>query len=267
MTTCALSIRLPFLTAIVLCAAGIVLSVGALAEEVSSTSDSSFDRTTEIDRLIGELTSRSFIQSDWAARRLMSRGASIVPQLTTAVRNDIAAEEILALLTRMSESNDSDMAASSLRAITNLRQHQDQLSSGTRRSVETAYRNSIRSCLAQLSLIEAVIKRDEHQNVIEVRVRSKDFGDRQLMLLLSLTTLRSLDLRDTKITDAGLRHLASLTELVSLNCSDTLVTSSGLRELEPLQQLKEVVAYRIDVTPADRDWLREHLPGVTITNR
>ncbi len=250
------------MTAMVVIASG--ASRGVMADDTAVRSVPSVELSSETEQLIEHLDSASFIQRDWAARQLMSRGASVVPQLESAIRHERGTEALLTLLARMSQSNDPDMAASSLRTIASLRDETTRLSAATRTSVETAYRDSIRVSLAQLTLLGAVVTRDEEQNIIHLQVRSDQFGDRQLLLLSPLTALHSLDLRDTQITNAGLKHLKSLTALVSLNVSDTQVTSPGLRELVPLQSLKQLIAYRIDVLPADLDWLREHLPGIRI---
>lgn len=238
-----------------------------IADETSDESGFSTSSTDTADRLIRQLAGSSFIQRDWAARQLMSCGPSIVPRLEAAVQHDPVGEPALALLTRLSESRNSVMAAAAARSIASLREKSPKLPPEISRSVEAAYQNSIRDCLAQLVVLGAVITRDSEQQVTHLQVKSDSFDDRHLRLLPSLTTLLSLDLRDTRITDAGLRNLSPLTGLVRLNLSDTQVTGSGLRELKALPNLKHVIAYRIDVTPADREWLREHLPGTTITDR
>jgi hypothetical protein len=47
-----------------------------------------------------------------------------------------------------------------------------------------------------------------------------------------LKTLEWLDLRDTKITDAGLKSLKGLTNLRSLSLQGTRVTAAGAKELQ-----------------------------------
>lgn len=242
-------------------------SCDVMADDAPVDAEITDDLSVETEELIGQLASPSFIQRDWAARQLMSRGALIVPHLESAIRKEHTPEALLILLGRMSHSKDTDMASTALRAIASLRDSSEDLPVATSKAVEKVYNNSIRNCLAQLTLLGALVRRDENQRVSDLRVRSDEFGDRELTLLSPLTSLRTLDLRDTQITDAGLMHLGSMTNLVSLNLSDTNVTSSGLRELKPLSNLTELIAYRIKITSADRTWLREHLPGIRITNR
>jgi len=50
--------------------------------------------------------------------------------------------------------------------------------------------------------------------------------------LTGLAALETLDLRGTKVTDAGLAHLAGLTALKELNLSRTQVTDAGVAKLQ-----------------------------------
>ncbi len=59
-----------------------------------------------------------------------------------------------------------------------------------------------------------------------------------LLPLRHLTTLRTLSLADTKITDAGLQHLRHLAQLGYLDLTGTLVTDGGLTELKRFADLK-----------------------------
>src|SRR5262245_13582471 len=50
--------------------------------------------------------------------------------------------------------------------------------------------------------------------------------------------MRELDLRRSRVTDAGLKHLAALTNLKVLSLWYTQVTDVGLKELAPLENLE-----------------------------
>ena len=50
--------------------------------------------------------------------------------------------------------------------------------------------------------------------------------------LKSSTKLQTLDLMETKVTDAGLEHLKGLTKLQSLNLKRTKVTDEGVKKLQ-----------------------------------
>src|SRR5690349_20563428 len=50
----------------------------------------------------------------------------------------------------------------------------------------------------------------------------------------------AVDLRNTRVTDAGLKELKGLHSLQMLNLFDTPVTDAGLKELKGLQSLQEL---------------------------
>lgn len=84
-----------------------------------------------------------------------------------------------------------------------------------------------------------------------------DAGLRELAPLQNLTTL---DLSRTEVTDAGLRELAPLQNLTTLDLSWTEVTNAGLRELAPLQNLTKLLLDRKRVTDAGVSELQQALP-------
>ena len=63
---------------------------------------------------------------------------------------------------------------------------------------------------------------------------------KDLKELVGLKNLRSLDLRETKVTDAGLKELAELKSLQSLNLAHTHVTNVGVKELAGLKNLQSL---------------------------
>jgi len=56
--------------------------------------------------------------------------------------------------------------------------------------------------------------------------------DEALRVVRKLPKLRSLDLRDTCVTDAGLGHLKGLSQLETLVLTNTRVTAEGIRRLQ-----------------------------------
>jgi len=50
-----------------------------------------------------------------------------------------------------------------------------------------------------------------------------------------------LNLKWTRVTDAGLKELAALKQLQGLDLSFTQLTDAGLKELAALQQLQELI--------------------------
>ncbi len=114
--------------------------------------------------------------------------------------------------------------------------------------------------LASLSLIDTSVTDDAFADVhrmsaISVTLNMTDFGDRGLAKLTALpampTTLQSLTLNRTQVTDNGLTHLAGCRMLLWLSLAECAITDDGLKNLAaaapPLQQL---ILVETDVTDA-----------------
>lgn len=76
---------------------------------------------------------------------------------------------------------------------------------------------------------------------------------------LGLTNLRSLDLTDSEVTDAGLEHLKGLSGLSSLYLKGTQITDAGLEHLAELASLEVLFLADTQITDAGL----EHLKGLT----
>ena len=63
-------------------------------------------------------------------------------------------------------------------------------------------------------------------------LRDTKVTDVGLKKLKRLTSLQSLDLRRTKVSDAGLEHLKKLTKLQKLDIQNTQVTDEGVKKLQ-----------------------------------
>jgi hypothetical protein len=74
--------------------------------------------------------------------------------------------------------------------------------------------------------------------VERVYLVGKDFDDSGLERISSLPALQHLDVRGTRITDAGLKHVKKLTNLRTLLLDDTQISGSGLEHLGTLPQLE-----------------------------
>ncbi len=101
-------------------------------------------------------------------------------------------------------------------------------------------------------------------------VRDSDlqpFGD-------ALKGLRTLDLSNTQITDAGLEHLKGLTNLYSLRLDNTQITDSGLVHLKGLTNLRGILWLSgTQVTDAGLEHLKKltklhflHLSNTNVTD-
>ena len=88
---------------------------------------------------------------------------------------------------------------------------------------------------------------------------NKGVDDEGLKHLQGLRSLRSLDLRSTRISHVGLEHVEGLTSLVSITLSYTNVTDSGLARLKNLTNLTHLI---LDQTQLSDEGL-QHLKGLT----
>ncbi|ADG66467.1 hypothetical protein Plim_0620 [Planctopirus limnophila DSM 3776] len=74
--------------------------------------------------------------------------------------------------------------------------------------------------------------------------------DEQLALLPGLPEVAILNLRGTKITDAGLVHVGTLKNLLKLHLEKTAITDAGLAHLSGLEKLEYLNLYGTKVTGA-----------------
>jgi hypothetical protein len=82
-----------------------------------------------------------------------------------------------------------------------------------------------------LNHVEAVDLSPHNWSAMERRGKTFAVDDDALVMLYGFRDLRSLDLRDTQITDGGLPHIAALRRLEKLDISGTRITEGGLQEL------------------------------------
>ena len=80
----------------------------------------------------------------------------------------------------------------------------------------------------------------------------------------STSALRRLSLRQTKVTDGGLKHLAGLNGLTFLDLSATRVGDTGMRELAGLSSLQILDLRGTLVSKASAASLQTRLPGLRI---
>ena len=78
--------------------------------------------------------------------------------------------------------------------------------------------------------------------------------------------LRRLMLRDTMVTDEGLKHLSGLTNLEELDLSGTRVTEKGIEALRNLKAMRRLNLLGVQATDASMDVLAgmEHLQVVNL---
>ena len=83
------------------------------------------------------------------------------------------------------------------------------------------------------------------------------FKNKDCHLLQPFRQLRSLDLTERKITDAGLKEIRELTSLTTLSLSHNRITDAGLKELRALSKLTKLELTGNAITDAGLAELRE----------
>jgi Leucine-rich repeat (LRR) protein len=66
-------------------------------------------------------------------------------------------------------------------------------------------------------------------------------GPDDIAPLIDVTTLKSLSLMNTRVTDAGLKHLKNLKQLRSLHLGETRITDAGFADLAALTGLEDLI--------------------------
>jgi len=82
-----------------------------------------------------------------------------------------------------------------------------------------------------MNYVEAVDLSPHNWCAMERRGKILPVDDDALAMLYSFRKLRTLDLRDTRVTDKGVRHIRTLTGLKQLDIRGTRITENGLQEL------------------------------------
>jgi hypothetical protein len=75
------------------------------------------------------------------------------------------------------------------------------------------------------------LAKNDTRLTVAFHLSDKEIGDQTLALLKDAPNLYSLNLRGTKVTDAGLQQIAGLKSLVRLHLEKTAVTDAGLDHL------------------------------------
>ena len=91
---------------------------------------------------------------------------------------------------------------------------------------------------------------DFFADVVVVYGRAEGFGDDDMIRVKEWTSLRSLDITGSKVTDAGLEHVKGLTNLRFLSLYGTQVTDAGLEHLKSLTKLEALNVSGPQITDA-----------------
>src|SRR4029077_20432923 len=82
--------------------------------------------------------------------------------------------------------------------------------------------------------------REPFVNLESLDLSYSTFGNNAMASLAGMHHLRRLYLRDTSVTDEGLKHIAGLTELEELDLFGLRVTDRGIAYLKELKQLRKL---------------------------
>jgi len=83
---------------------------------------------------------------------------------------------------------------------------------------------------------------------VEFHLTGRDLRDGQLAVITQLPDITSLNLKRTRITDAGMKHLTNLTSLEMLHLEQTAVSDQGVVHLTKLVNLEYLNLYGTNVT-------------------
>lgn len=214
---------------------------------------------------VADLDSESFIQRDFAARRILRSGATAVRPLLDFTRSgsETGAAVAIDLLGRLAVGSDFSTGALAHRALLQLCDDQV-LSRALRQHAMRAIRTSERYVAGRLVSLGARIERNESLAIVAVQVNSETFSDQHTKLISRLESLRRVDLRSCRITDRSIEDILAFAQLTELNVADTRISSEGLLQLTSLQSLSKLTLYRLPVSHASLNLLKERLPGCDI---
>ena len=101
--------------------------------------------------------------------------------------------------------------------------------------------------------------------VVSVNLRDTRVSSAGLVHLKKLGSLRRLHLERTRVDDAGVAHLSGLSQLEYLNLYDTDVTDKALEHLTGLKNLKQLYLWKTKVTKVGAEKLQKTLPELRIS--
>ena len=89
---------------------------------------------------------------------------------------------------------------------------------------------------------------DPFVNLESLDMSYSTFGNNAMPSLAAMHSLRRLYLRDTSVTDEGLKHIAGLTRLEELDLYGVKVTDRGIGYLKDLRELRKLILLGAPIT-------------------
>ena len=101
-------------------------------------------------------------------------------------------------------------------------------------------------------------------NVVELNLRDTKITSAGLVHLKGLAKLKRLHLERTNVGDEGIANLTKLTTLEYLNLYGTKITDKSLDHLAGLKNLRQLYVWQTDVTDAGIAKFKQALPAVSV---
>ena len=101
-------------------------------------------------------------------------------------------------------------------------------------------------------------------NVVELNLRDTKITSAGLVHLKGLAKLTRLHLERTNVGDEGIANLTKLTSLEYLNLYGTKITDKSLDHLAGLKNLRQLYVWQTDVTDAGIAKFKKALPAVSV---
>ena len=101
-------------------------------------------------------------------------------------------------------------------------------------------------------------------NVVELNLRDTKITSAGLVHLKGLAKLKRLHLERTNVGDEGIQNLTKLTTLEYLNLYGTKITDKSLDHLAGLKKLRQLYVWQTDVTDAGIAKFKKALPAVSV---
>lgn len=108
--------------------------------------------------------------------------------------------------------------------------------------------DDVRTAAIALAKLGGEVEVGVGEKVISVDLDGKEVGDEQLAQLAVLADLKSLNLSNTAITNAGLKQLVSLKKLKFLYLFGTRITDAGMESLAGLPRLEVLCLDQTEIT-------------------
>ena len=204
---------------------------------------------------ITALGSDRYAERDAATKDLVEAGVDVIPIVVIAVGSEdpevsSRAAFVLKLLARSKDPTTNQAARRSLRRLS--------LSDDPRaaRAAKRVLKSFADQAAQTLQLSGAKLKWDGQGHVSRVDLSDCKIDDDDLRPLKELRPLQ-LNLRNTSVTDAGMKHIRDQSQLALLNLKATNVTDAGMRELAGLKNLKTLSVERTRVTDSGMEYLRK----------